>query len=155
MSLWSLVIPASVRPADVAQDLYLLWPGEMEVGPHSGKPDPRSPALSKSAGSRSLATDACGLFARNLAESDGEAATEPVSGGAPFVVFVQEGGGLGLSPPATLIRIPWSPRISDRGWLMDVQLKVRGLIKPRKATWVERLVPRRAVPAHDELPRGA
>src|SRR5262245_65898917 len=38
--LWSVVIPTSVRPADVAQDLYLVWPGEMEADPSLGTPDP-------------------------------------------------------------------------------------------------------------------
>ena len=137
--LWSVVIPTSVRPADVAQDLYLVWPGEMEADPSLGKPDPALARFAEERGFAVVGDGRLGLFARNLAESDAKTGTEPVPGGAPFVVFVQEGGGLGLSPPATLIRIPWSPRISERGWLMDVQLKARGLIKPRKATWIERL----------------
>jgi hypothetical protein len=137
-ALWSLVFPTSVRPADIAQDLYLLWPGEMEADPALGKADPALARFAEERGFAVVGDGRLGLFARNLAESEGKG-TEPVPGGAPFVVFVQEGGGLGLSPPATLIRIPWSPRINDRGWLMDVQMKVRGLIKPRKATWAERL----------------
>jgi hypothetical protein len=136
-ALWSLVIPTSVRPA-ISPRLYLLWPGEMEADPALGKPDPALARFAEERGFAVVGGGRLGLFARNLAESEGKG-TEPVPGGAPFVVFVQEGGGLGLSPPATLIRIPWSPRMNDRGWLMDVQMKVRGLIKPRKATWVERL----------------
>ena len=66
-------------------------------------------------------------------------AAEPQAGGAPFVVFVQDGGALGLSSPATFIRIPWTPRLGDRGWLMDLPMRAGGLIKPRKATWAEEL----------------
>jgi hypothetical protein len=56
------------------------------------------------------------------------------------VVFVQTGGALGLSPPATFIRIPWTPRLADRASLMDLRFKMNGLVKPRKAAWLERLV---------------
>src|SRR5262249_59211405 len=38
--LWSVVIPTALRPADVQQDLYLAWPGEMEPDPGLGTPDP-------------------------------------------------------------------------------------------------------------------
>ena len=89
--LWSVVIPTSVRPADVAQDLYLVWPGEMESDPSLGKPDPALARFAEERGFAVVGEGRLGLFARNLAESDGKAATEPVSGGASFVVFVQEG----------------------------------------------------------------
>jgi hypothetical protein len=59
---------------------------------------------------------------------------------ASYVVFVQTGGTLGLSPPASLIRIPWTDRLADRGWLLDLRMKVNGLVKPRQASWLERLI---------------
>ena len=55
-------------------------------------------------------------------------------------MFVQTGGAQGLSPPATFIRIPWTPRLADRASLINLRFKMNGLVKPRKATWVERLV---------------
>ncbi len=79
------------------------------------------------------------LFAQSLAESGGRGSAEPQTQSAAFVVFVQESGPLGLSPPATYIRIPWTSRLTDRGWLMDLRMKVSGLIKPRKSTWAEEL----------------
>jgi hypothetical protein len=78
------------------------------------------------------------LSAQRLNER-GRVPAEAQPGGAPFVVFVQEDGALGLSASATLIRIPWTSRLTDRGWLMDLHLMVSGLVKPRKATWAERL----------------
>ncbi len=37
--LWSLAIPPGVSAADVEQDLYLLWPGEVVPDPGAGPPD--------------------------------------------------------------------------------------------------------------------
>ena len=37
--LFSLVVPATVKPDSVAQDLYLLWPGEVDGEAVAGAPD--------------------------------------------------------------------------------------------------------------------
>ena len=137
--LWSLVIPASHQGADISQDLYLLWPGEVEGETGLGKPDPALARYVEDKGFAIIGEGRLGLFAHSLAGSGGSAPGEAQPGGAPFVVFVEADGALGLSPPATFIRIPWTARLGDRGWLMDLRMKVRGLIKPTKATWVERL----------------
>jgi hypothetical protein len=136
--LFSVVLPAgrSAQP----QDLYLLWPGEVEREPRLGPPEP---ALARSV--EALGFDVIGegrlpLFAQSLASVPDRPSVQGVAGGAPFVTFVQTGGALGLSPPATWIRIPWTPRLVDRSWLMEVSLLSRALIKPRAATWVEEVV---------------
>ncbi|HEV8437956.1 MAG TPA: hypothetical protein VGT40_07665 [Methylomirabilota bacterium] len=134
--LWSLVIPAGVRPADVAQDLYLLWPGEVQEPAAPGQPEPTLARYVEERGFSVIRDGRLPLFGQSL--SDG-GAPRPEPAGAPFAVFVQEGGVLGLSPPATLIRIPWSARLADSGWLMDLRMKAGGLIKPRKGTWAEQL----------------
>jgi len=135
--LWSLVVPGSVRPEDVAQDLYLMWPGELAEDEGPGKPDPALTRYVEGRGFSVIGEGRLRLLDRSLAE--GKASARAPAGGAPFVIFVQTGGALGLSPPATLVRIPWSPRATDSGWLMDLRMKVKGLVKPRKATWAERL----------------
>ena len=137
--LWSLVIPASLRPDEIAQDLYLLWPGEVQEDTTPGKPEAALAKYVQERGFSVIGEGRLGLFAKTISESGGSGPGEAQAGGAPFVVFVQEGGALGLSPPATFIRIPWTPRFSDRGWLMDLRMRVKGLIKPRKATWTEEL----------------
>ena len=137
--LWSLVIPASLRPDEIAQDLYLLWPGEVQEDTTLGKAEPALAKYVQERGFSVIGEGRLGLFAQTISESAGSERGEAQPGGAPFVVFVQEGGALGLSPPATFIRIPWTPRFSDRGWLMDLRMRVKGLIKPRKATWAEEL----------------
>jgi hypothetical protein len=137
--LWSLALRADVRPADVAQDLYLLWPGEVESpSPPAGKPDASLTRYVEERGFSVVGDGRLELFAQSLTDSAHRAA-EAQPGGVPFVVFVLEDGVLGLSPPATLIRIPWSTRLTDRGWLMDLRMRVRGLIKPREGSWAERL----------------
>jgi hypothetical protein len=136
--LWSLVIPASQRPADIAQDLYILWPGEVEDEAGLGKPDQALNRYVEDRGFAVIGEGRVGLSAQSLAGKD-SGQPEALPGGAPFVVFVQTGGPLGLSPPATFIRIPWTPRLGDGGWLMDLRMKVKGLVKPTKATWAEKL----------------
>jgi hypothetical protein len=136
--LWSLVIPTAARPADVAQDLYLLWPGEIQDGATPGPADPVLVSSVETRGFSIIGNGRLELFAQSLSEGGG-APAEPQPAGATFVVFVQEGGALGLSPPATLIRIPWTSRLSDRGWLMDLRMRASGLIKAKKATWAEHL----------------
>src|SRR5262245_18980946 len=121
--LWSLVIPASLRAADIAQDLYLLWPGEVEGEGNLGKPDPALDRYVEERGFSVIGEGRVALFAQSLAGSGGSAGPEAQPGGAPFVVFVQTDGALGLSPPGTLIRIPWTARLGDRGWLMDLRMK--------------------------------
>jgi hypothetical protein len=134
--LWSLVIPATLGPTDVAQDLYLLWPGEVQDRAALGNPDPTLAKYVEGRGFSVIGEGRLGLFARSVSES---AVPEPQPGGAPFAIFVEQGGALGLSAPATLIRIPWTPRLAEQGRLLDLRMTVGGLIKPRQATWAEEL----------------
>ena len=133
---WSLQLPANRQPADVAQDLFLLWPGEVSNDVPEQKPDAALARYVTDQGFDVIAEGRVRLVARNLGE---EGSTEAQSTGAPFVTFVQTGA-LGLSPPATFIRIPWTPRLADRSWLIELTLQTAGLIKPRKVGWVETLV---------------
>jgi hypothetical protein len=132
---WSLLLPPERRAADVAQDLYLLWPGEVRHDVPDQKPDAALARYVTDRGFDVVGEGRVGLLARSLADG----ATEMRAGGVPFVVFVQTGA-LGLSPPATFIRIPWTPRLADRGWLMELTLHVPGLVKPQTVGWAEALV---------------
>jgi len=44
------------------------------------------------------------------------------------VTFVRQGGPLGLTAPATYIRVPWAPKLASRDWQMNLRLTVPGLI---------------------------
>ena len=135
--LWSLVIPPTRSGSEVEQDLYLLWPGSVTGDASAG---PSDPALARYVEARGLVVVAEGrlaLFARDLYQVGKDRPREPVEGGAPFVTFVRTGGALGLSAPATYIRIPWTPKLVNPTWLMDLRMTINGLVKPMKASWVE------------------
>ncbi len=136
---WGLVIPPTRSAREVEQDLYLLWPGAVTGDASAGPPDP---ALARYVDTRGFAVIDEGrlpLFAQNLSQIGRELPPEPVAGGAPFVTFVKLGGPLGLTSPAAYIRIPWTPKLADPAWLMDLRLTTTSPIKPKKASWVERV----------------
>ncbi|MGH7413230.1 MAG: hypothetical protein ACREKJ_03445 [Candidatus Rokuibacteriota bacterium] len=132
---WSLQLPPDRRAADVAQDIFLLWPGEVQNDAPDRKPDAPLARYVTERGFDVVGEGRVGLLARGLADGS----TEVQAAGAPFVTFVQTGA-LGLSPPATFIRIPWTPRLADRSWLMELTLHAAGLVKPQKVGWVETLI---------------
>jgi hypothetical protein len=138
--LWSVVLPPGRSAASAAQDVYLLWPGEVTAEPASEKADPALTRYVEEQGFDVIGEGRLPLIAQSLSEGGQGPKEEVQAGGAPYVTFVQTGGALGLSPPATFIRIPWTPRLADRAWLMDLRLRVNGLVKPRKSTWAERLI---------------
>lgn len=135
--LWSLVIPPTRSASELEQDLYLLWPGSVRSDGSAGQPDPALARYVEARGFVVVAEGRLPLYARGLYQMDEDVPPEPVGGGAPFVTFVKAGGPLGLTPPATLIRIPWTPKLANPVWLMDLRMTVDGLIKPRKASWIE------------------
>ncbi len=138
--LWSVVPPAGRQQGAVPQDLYLLWPGEVRAQAAAGARDPALAKTVEALGFDVVAEGRLPLFAQNIRQAEGAAKPEPVGDGAPFVTFVQYGGALGLSPPATWVRIPWTPKLVDPGWLMDLRFVSPALVKPKAAGWLERLV---------------
>lgn len=135
--LWGLVVPPAFSPAALEQDLYLLWPSEVVPDETAGAPDPALAAYVTGRGYTVIAEGRARLFAQALYQMDGNVPPEPLPGGAPFVTVVRETGPLGLTSPATWMRIPWNPRMVNRAWLMQVSLVTRGLVKPKPATWTE------------------
>jgi hypothetical protein len=147
---FSLQLAPNRTPADVAQDVFLLWPGEVVNAAPDRKADATLARYVTDQGFEITGEGHVKLVARNL----GDAGTvEALPVGAPFVTFVQTGP-LGLSGPATFVRIPWSPRLADRSWLMEPTLDAAGLTAgegglggaPR---------PRHPLPGGGRVPRGA
>jgi len=137
--LWSLVIPPNTNGAAIEQDLYFLWPNAVDGDSSSGAPDPALAAYVKSRGFTPIAEGRLPLFAKSLYRIGEELPPEPVRGGAPFVTFVRQGGPLGLTGPVTYVRIPWTPLLANRTWLMNLRMELTDLMKRRKATWIEDL----------------
>lgn len=137
--LWSVDLPPNRSAADFEQDLFLLWPGEVHGEVAGGKPDPALARYVEARGFSVIGEGRLPLAAQNLYAVDGDGKPESVPGGAPFVTFVQDSAAFGLSPPATWVRIPWTPRLANRTWLMDLRLRMPGFIRPKKATFLESL----------------
>ena len=136
--LFSVDVPAAKSAADVEQDLFLLWPGAVVPDTKVGAPDPGLEKYVTARGFEVIDSGRTPLSARNLYQAGGSRAAEPIAGGAPFVTFVRENSALGMSSPATWIRIPWNPRLANRVYLVALHLNTRGLIREKPATWVER-----------------
>jgi hypothetical protein len=137
--LWSLMTP-SRQGSTGPQDIYLLWPGEVTANGSIGKPDAALAKTVTDLGFEVTGEGRLPLYAQNLSDPDAPAKAQPVEGGAPYVTFVQYGGALGLSPPATWIRIPYTARLADPRWLVELRMRSRALIKPRRANWLESAV---------------
>lgn len=133
--MFSLMIPPDKSALELEQDLHLLWPGEIgatEAGAGIELPPDVAAQV------KVVAKGRVRLQAQRHYEAPVD--TELVAAGAPFVTVVRTGGPLGLSPAATYIRIPWSPKLANQAWLMSVHFTARGLVKPQPSTWVGRMV---------------
>jgi hypothetical protein len=135
---FSIDVPAGKSASDIEQDLFLLWPGAVTPDPKIGKADPALEKYISERGFDPIDGGRVALSARNLYQSGPQRAAETIAGGAPFVTFVRDNSALGLSAPATWIRIPWNPRLANKVYLMALHLNTRGLIRDKPATWVER-----------------
>ena len=133
---WSLVVPPG--GADPAEgDLFLLWPSAVIPAANLGPTDPATVQFVEKRGFAPIEDGRLELTARKISVT-AEGTQETIPGGAPFVSFVRQGGALGLTAPATYVRIPWTPRMVEPGWLMRLSMKTKGLIKPKVNTWTER-----------------
>ncbi|HXD97643.1 MAG TPA: hypothetical protein VN646_13925 [Candidatus Acidoferrum sp.] len=136
--LFSVDVPAMKSAADLEQDLYLVWPSAVVADRAAGAPDPALEKYLSARGFDVIDSGRLTLFARNLYRGEHGAAAEAIAGGAPFATFVRDDSALGLSAPATWIRIPWNPKFVNRVYLMNLKMTTRGLVKDKPATWVER-----------------
>jgi hypothetical protein len=134
--LFSLVVPAAPR-GQIAQDLYLLWPGEVDGEPVAGAPDPEIRRTVEERGFQVTREGRLPLVARPIYTGRDRAKPEPLAGGAPFVTYTREAGPLGQGSPAAWIRIPWTPRLVDRTWLIELKMRLTGLRREKQATWLE------------------
>ena len=136
--LWSLVVPPDRSAGDVVDgDLFLLWPAAVLPAAGLGAPDPALARYVEQRGFVAIEEGRLELSALALYQMGTEKPPDPVPGGAPFVTFVRQGGALGITPPATYVRIPWTPRLVNPTWLMQLRMHTKGLVKPRRGTWAE------------------
>jgi hypothetical protein len=135
--LFSLVVPASVSAAALEQSLYLLWPGEVDGEPVAGAPDPELRRTVEGRGFQVTREGRLPLAARAIYSGGERQKPEPIAGGAPFVTYTREAGPLGQGTPGSWIRIPWTPRLLDQSWLVELRMRLTGLRRQKQATWLE------------------
>ncbi|MGH7267472.1 MAG: hypothetical protein ACREMB_21845, partial [Candidatus Rokuibacteriota bacterium] len=120
--LWSLVFPPGQEAGAAAQDLYLVWPAAVAGDAGLGPPEPELARYVEARGAAVIDEGRAPLLAQSLQQISRDQPPEPVPGGAPFVTFVRQGGPLGLTAPATYIRIPSTPKLASRDWQMNLRL---------------------------------
>src|SRR4029453_7803465 len=130
------VVPAAAAKDQPAQDLYLLWPGAVDGEPVEGTPDPELRRAAEARGFQVAREGRLPLAARAVYSGPQRPKPEAL-GGAPFVTFSREAGPLGQGEPASGIRIPWAPRLTDRAWLIELRMRLTGLRRQKQATWLE------------------
>ncbi|HUO64792.1 MAG TPA: hypothetical protein VMT97_13850 [Terriglobales bacterium] len=135
---WSLDIDAGKSRSGIEQNIYLLWPGEVTspLGPAKG--DKELVKYVEARGFSVIAEGRLPLYAQSIYAEGVEAAPKPV-GDAPYVTFVQDSHALGLSPPGTWIRIPWTPQMANVTFMVSLRMRGGRVIKPRQVRWFETL----------------
>ena len=133
---WSLTLAPHRHADDIAQDLYLLWPGEV-VGTAGGAgADPSLVRQVQALGFTVKEHGALRLSARSRTEMGTSAGLRPL-GEAPFVAFVRESGPAAGARGATYIRIPWVPELASLDWLVRLELPLKEAIVQRRVSWME------------------
>jgi hypothetical protein len=133
---WSVVVPGNRNLAGVEQDILLLWPSAVLGDAKLGPPEPELEKFVEARGLDAIDSGRITYSFRNLYAGSARQ-WEPIAGGAPFVTFVRSGG-MGITSPASLIRIPWDPRLLNRAFLMRLTFPTKGLVKDKPSTWTER-----------------
>lgn len=135
--LWTLSVPPTRSAAELEQTITLLWPGEIVPDRAAGTADRALGRYVEERGFTVIEDGRVALLARSAYQLESDAPPERIPGGAAFVTFVRQGGALGLTTPASYIRMPWHPKMTNRAWLMNLRFQARGLVKAKPATWVE------------------
>ncbi len=134
---WSLVLPPNRRAGEVAQDLDLLWPGEI-TRVKGGDVDRDLVSFVEGRGFKVNTHGRLPLLARHRRDMGVPGAKREQIGEASFVTFAREGQGASRDRAGTYIRVPWTTKFADSDWLMSLQFEVENLVRPRPATWAER-----------------
>ncbi len=133
---WSLVVPAG-HTADREDDLFVLWPGAVTGDASLGAPDAALARYVEARGFQVVGQGRLPLSTRPVYGARADRPREPVRGGAPFVTYVRDGSELGPSSPATLVKIPWTPRLINPLYMVNLKLPIPDLIKHKAGTWIE------------------
>jgi len=134
---WSLTPSPGRRAADLAaQDLFLLWPGEVAEATTPGAADPALLRELDAGGFAVVASGRLALGSRDRMQMGTGTPATPLPQVASFATFVRRNATAQVGP-ATYIKIPWTPKLVDPLAVTVLTLSVRGLVTPKPATWFE------------------
>jgi len=133
---WSLTPAPHRGAADIAQDVYLLWPGEVVGTAGATGGDPALVSQVEGLGFKVKQHGTLRLSARARTEM-GTSAAPRSAGDAPFVAFGRESGLASAARGATYIRIPWVPEMASLDWLVRLELPLKNVITARRVSWIE------------------
>lgn len=139
MVSFSVAPPPARDPSEFAQDIYLLWPGQLVGTDGADGADPVLVRQVESAGFKVLVHGRVAFSARSRAQmgAGSGAAGRKDLGDAFFVTFARPEGLARGARPATFIRIPWKPELASLDWLARLELAAKGAITPRRVSWLE------------------
>ena len=133
---WSVSVPPGRSLSDAQHDISLLWPSAVLGDAKIGKADAELEKYVEARGFDAVDSGRVLYASRNLyGTRSGQ--WQAIAGGAPFVTYVRSSGAMGLTSPASFIRIPWDPRMLNRAFLMKLTFKTKGLLKDKPGTWAE------------------
>jgi hypothetical protein len=136
---FGLTLPPNGRVEDMRQDLYLLWPAEVAGGPAPGVADPALRGYVEERGFAVVSEGRLALAVRDRAKLGTPAPSDPLPESAPFVTFYKLGTNPAQSGVGTLIKIVWTPRLVDPNALLSLSTRLKDLITPKAATWLDEL----------------
>lgn len=136
---FSVAPPPARDPSEFAQDIYLLWPGELVGKDGAEGADPSLVRQVEGAGFKVLVHGRVPFSARNRAQmgTGAGAAGRKDLGDAFFVTFARPEGLARGAKPATYVRIPWRPETASLDWIPRLELAAKGAITPRRVSWLE------------------
>ena len=134
---WSLAAPPGRRGADLeAQDLFLLWPGEVVEPTVPGPADPALLGELQEGGFTVVASGRLVLASRDRMQMGTGTPPTTLPEVASFATFVRANTPSPVGP-ATFIKIPWTPKLADPLAVAVLTMSSRGLVTPKPATWFE------------------
>ncbi|HZP38980.1 MAG TPA: hypothetical protein VFE48_21040 [Methylomirabilota bacterium] len=136
---FSVAPPAGKDPAEIAQDIFLLWPGQLVGTDGADGADPALRRQVEDAGFKVLVHGHVRFSARSRAAmgTGAGAAGRRDLGQAAFVTFARPEGLARGARPASLVRIPWKPEMASLDWVPRLELATRGQITDRRVSWLE------------------
>ena len=134
---WSLTPEPGHRAADIKQDLFLLWPGEITEATAPGPADPTLVPYVEQRGFTVISSGRLLLRSRDRLQLGTTLPGEPIAEAASFVTYVRQGPV--QAGPGTFIKVPWSSTLVDPLAVMSLNMSFRNLIGPKPATWWEEL----------------